>query len=117
MHLAYLLRLEAALQKKVPGVMMPYWNEIDDGTCRSGLPDIFPTEDYVFARGERFPTLFAPTHSKRQSMTVCSPSLMPTTRSRPGSSRAGFPFPASGARRMQQPQKPTINNRARMDLI
>ena len=50
-HRAYLLRLEAALQKHVPGVMVPYWNEIDEETAKTGIPQIFLDEEYTFSDG------------------------------------------------------------------
>ncbi|KAF4589711.1 Tyrosinase [Ophiocordyceps camponoti-floridani] len=55
-HRAYLWRLEAALQRQVPGVMLPYWNEIDDETTKgSGVPEIFLAETYKFADGKTIP--------------------------------------------------------------
>jgi len=51
-HRAYLYRLEQALQSQVPGVTIPYWNEIDDETTqREGIPGIFLMKQYVFADG------------------------------------------------------------------
>lgn len=50
-HRAYVLRLEKALQKQVPYVTMPYWNEIDDQTLKHGVPQIFLQEKYTFADG------------------------------------------------------------------
>lgn len=50
-HRAYVRRLEQALQKQVPGVTMPYWNEIDKETLTTGIPPIFLQEKYTFADG------------------------------------------------------------------
>ncbi|PFH63444.1 hypothetical protein XA68_10036 [Ophiocordyceps unilateralis] len=55
-HRAYLLRLETALQRQVPGVTLPYWNEMDaETTSGSGIPDIFLVEKYKFADGTSIP--------------------------------------------------------------
>jgi len=51
-HRAYVRRLEQALQKQVPGVTMPYWNEIDEETLTSGVPPIFLQETYTFTDGK-----------------------------------------------------------------
>lgn len=48
-HRAYLLRLEQALQKQVPGVALPYWNETEDTTNRpDAIPAIFLQRKYTF---------------------------------------------------------------------
>ena len=53
-HRAYLLRLENALRKQVPGVTLPYWNEVDNASIYdSGLPSIFTDPHYTFKSGEK----------------------------------------------------------------
>lgn len=47
-HRAYLLRLEQALQKQVPGVALPYWDEIEDTTRPDVIPAIFLQRQYTF---------------------------------------------------------------------
>ncbi|RCI10167.1 hypothetical protein L249_8627 [Ophiocordyceps polyrhachis-furcata BCC 54312] len=55
-HRAYLYRLETALRNQVPGVTLPYWNELDaETTSGSGVPEIFLTETYKFADGTSIP--------------------------------------------------------------
>ncbi|RDA88732.1 hypothetical protein CP532_4059 [Ophiocordyceps camponoti-leonardi (nom. inval.)] len=55
-HRAYLHRLETALRNQVPGVTLPYWNELDAGTTSgSGVPEIFLSETYKFADGKSIP--------------------------------------------------------------
>jgi tyrosinase len=52
-HRAYLYHLEKALQEKVPGVAIPYWNEIDEDTTKpgGGLPDVFLQPIWTFTNG------------------------------------------------------------------
>lgn len=40
-HRAYLHRLEKALQKHVPGIAIPYWDETEQWTLENGMPEIF----------------------------------------------------------------------------
>lgn len=51
-HRAYLRRLELALQTQVPGVALPYWNEVEDATVGlngEGIPAVFLMPDYHFS--------------------------------------------------------------------
>jgi tyrosinase len=52
-HRAYLYHLEQALQRQVPGVAIPYWNEIDEDTTKpgGGLPDVFLKPTWTFTNG------------------------------------------------------------------
>lgn len=48
-HRAYVLKLEQALQKQVPGVALPYWDETEDTTNRLDvIPAIFLQRRYTF---------------------------------------------------------------------
>lgn len=48
-HRAYLFRLEQALRNQVPGVALPYWNEIEDTTNKPDIvPAIFMQRRYTF---------------------------------------------------------------------
>ncbi|KAI1171119.1 hypothetical protein F4777DRAFT_566609 [Nemania sp. FL0916] len=54
-HRAYLNRLENALQNQVPGVTMPYWDQLhtlDEGTP---IPAVLTEEVYIFADGTTVP--------------------------------------------------------------
>lgn len=66
-HRAYLLRLEKALQNQVPGVTLPYWNEIDDTTKQSGIPSIYLAETYTFQDQKVIPN---PLRSYRYQKTI-----------------------------------------------
>lgn len=51
-HRAYVRRLELALQKQVPGVAMPYWNEIEEATTHwEGIPLVLMQREYHFSDG------------------------------------------------------------------
>jgi len=57
-HRAYLHRLEKALQRQVPGVAIPYWDETEQRTLDSGLPEIFLEPKWTY--GETKDTLSEP---------------------------------------------------------
>ncbi|KAG0343743.1 hypothetical protein BG005_002227 [Podila minutissima] len=48
-HRAYVLKLERALQSKVPGVAMPYWDETEEFSLNYGIPQIFLQKTYTFS--------------------------------------------------------------------
>lgn len=49
-HRAYVRRLELALQSQVPGVALPYWDEIEEETTHgNGIPLVFLQRDYKFS--------------------------------------------------------------------
>lgn len=51
-HRAYLHRLGSALQKQVPRVTLPYWNELDSDTTQgAGIPPVLLGETYIYADG------------------------------------------------------------------
>ncbi|KAL2265952.1 hypothetical protein VTJ83DRAFT_5304 [Remersonia thermophila] len=51
-HRAYLYRLERALQKQVPGVALPYWDEIDKyATEGGGIPEVLLAPSWTFNDG------------------------------------------------------------------
>lgn len=51
-HRAHVHRLELALQKQVPGVALPYWNEIEEATMHwEGIPLVLTQRDYHFSDG------------------------------------------------------------------
>lgn len=54
-HRAYLNRLEKALQKQVPGVTMPYWDQINTLAQGVTIPTILTDKDYRFADGTVIP--------------------------------------------------------------
>ncbi|KAI1174673.1 hypothetical protein F4777DRAFT_579712 [Nemania sp. FL0916] len=57
-HRAYLYTLEKSLQKQVPGVALPYWQEIDsitEGHPHTAIPSILTDETYTFADGTTIP--------------------------------------------------------------
>ena len=53
-HRAYLHRLEKALQTIVPGVALAYWDETEEESLRSGIPDIFLKPKWECKNGEVF---------------------------------------------------------------
>ncbi|KAI0545012.1 hypothetical protein F4679DRAFT_600052 [Xylaria curta] len=52
-HRAYLCRLEKALQKKVPGVTLPYWDQFDRN--QMPIPTILTDGTYRFTDGTEIP--------------------------------------------------------------
>ncbi|GAW13818.1 hypothetical protein ANO14919_032080 [Xylariales sp. No.14919] len=54
-HRAYLNRLEKALQNQVPGVTMPYWDQLDTLQQRTAIPSILTDKTYRFANGTVVP--------------------------------------------------------------
>lgn len=51
-HRAYLRRLELALQKQVPGVALPYWDEVEEATTHGeGIPLVLMQREYTFSDG------------------------------------------------------------------
>jgi len=46
MHRAYVLTIEKALQSIVPDVMMPYWDETSEETCKQGIPWVLTIEKF-----------------------------------------------------------------------
>ncbi|KAI1117758.1 hypothetical protein F5Y14DRAFT_401759 [Nemania sp. NC0429] len=57
-HRAYLYRLEKALQNQVPGVAIPYWQEVDSikaGDPKFVIPTLLTDENYTYANGETVP--------------------------------------------------------------
>ncbi|KAI1131138.1 hypothetical protein F5Y10DRAFT_90394 [Nemania abortiva] len=54
-HRAYLNRLEKALQKQVPGVTMPYWNQLFTLQQGTPIPTLLTDETYRFMNGTVVP--------------------------------------------------------------
>ncbi|TGJ88553.1 hypothetical protein E0Z10_g160 [Xylaria hypoxylon] len=50
-HRAYLNRLEKALQNQVPGVTMPYWDQLNNPQQRGVIPTILTDKTYRFKNG------------------------------------------------------------------
>lgn len=46
-HRIYVYQLEQALQRIVPGVMLPYWDETSDASLTGGIPSILTQETFV----------------------------------------------------------------------
>lgn len=52
-HRAYLRRLELALQRQVPGVALPYWDEVEEATTHwEGIPQVLLQREYEFSNGK-----------------------------------------------------------------
>ncbi|KAI0405161.1 hypothetical protein F4802DRAFT_597575 [Xylaria palmicola] len=54
-HRAYLRRLEKALQKQVPGVTMPYWDQLTTLQQGTSIPTILTDQNYRYADGTVIP--------------------------------------------------------------
>ncbi|KAI0908841.1 hypothetical protein F4823DRAFT_463825 [Ustulina deusta] len=54
-HRSYLNRLEKALQNQVPGVTMPYWDQLDTLQQGTAIPTILTDKTYRFADGTVVP--------------------------------------------------------------
>ena len=50
-HRAYVLKIEEALQSIVPEVTMPYWDETNDASLRTGIPHCLTDETFTFSDG------------------------------------------------------------------
>jgi tyrosinase len=102
-HRAYLYHLEQALQRQVPGVAIPYWNEIDEETTKpgGGLPDVFLKPTWTFtshkvelADGTKTSTIDNPLHHYRYQKSIMDRlQILDADYSKPaGRTTVRFPF-------------------------